>query len=173
MRAKIRRAKELLAEGERDKKREAALKGWNTRFMKNVYKVWGERTEREQATHKMRSAEGDLNFDPRGDHVRFGTDEVTATKLAGILYDWSRRGITDVSFTRQVPPRPEYPTGVVSTPWINLAARSYDQIRQMVGGMMHPGQDFLSYFVVSTLDVAKLPKQYRRPIQRWIKDNDK
>lgn len=160
------RAEEIRA----DLRSAAARKGWETRRAGKRRADYVARTmaEREELkTRKRRKSRLDIELVP--DAIKYDASKLKPSDLEAIVLNMKERGVTAMRFVRQVPPTPNYPTGVASTRWMNIQKSSVKTIKQLLGGMMQPGIDYVKTFYTLNSDIPKLDPGLRQVVLDAIK----
>lgn len=144
----------------------ASKKGWETRRKKNYEAQYVARTElqRDEIKKAKRRKKSQLRFDFVPDAVKFSTADLKHDDLTRLVLEMKRSGIKAMRFVREVPPSPDYPTGVVSSRWMNIQKSTDQEIRWMIGGMMQPGIDYVRNFYTIMDETPLLPKGMRDAI---------
>lgn len=97
--------------------------------------------------------------------IKFDVSQLNHAGIVEIIKDMTDLGVKAFRFIRQVPPTIKYPEGVSSTDWINLAVKTQRQISNFIGGMLHPGVDFVKTMVMLEDDVPLMPPSMRTRMQ--------
>ena len=141
----------------------AAKKGWETRRRKPLEADFVARTEaqRDEVQKAKRRKKSKLSFDFVPDAVKFATADLKYNDLVELVLSFKDSGVKAMRFVREVPPSPDYPTGVVSSRWMNIQKSTDQQLRWLIGGMMQPGVDFVRSFYTIMEETPLLPKPIR------------
>lgn len=148
---------------ERELRSRSAKKGWETRRRKPLEAQYVARTElqREELKKANRARKMRMDFAFVPDAVKFDVSKLKQQFLTDLILEMRDSGVKSVRITREVPPTPDYPTGVVSTRWVDIRRQSDQQLKWWVGSMMQPGIDRASNLYTTADDIPSLPKPIR------------
>lgn len=166
-----REQKKKAAELEHELRSRAARKGWETRRSGKRRSDYVARTlaEREELARRKRAKKSHMDFEFVPDAVKFSVEKLKHNDLHNVIRAFKESGIKAVRFVRQVPPTPEYPTGVASTRWMNIQKSSDKTLSQLIGSMMQPGIDYVKTFYTLADEIPNLPPEIRSGVLDALK----